>query len=45
MTFFRLTEADVEQAALTWLESLGWNVAPDTPAAEGAVDWRHLMES
>ncbi len=35
-----LTEADVEQAALAWLEGLGWQVAhgpdiaPDTPGAE-----------
>ena len=35
-----LTEADVEQAALAWLEGLGWRVAhgpdiaPDTPGAE-----------
>ncbi len=35
-----LTESTVEDAALTWLESLGWNVAhgpaiaPDTPGAE-----------
>ena len=38
MTVF--TESTVEDAALTWLESLGWNVAhgpdiaPDTPSAE-----------
>ena len=35
-----LTEADVEQAALEWLSSLGWqmahgpDIAPDTPNAE-----------
>ena len=35
-----LTEADIEQAALSWLSSLGWQVAygpeiaPDTPSAE-----------
>ena len=35
-----LTESTVEDAALTWLESLGWNIAhgpdiaPDTPSAE-----------
>ena len=35
-----LTESDVEQAALSWLEGLGWSVAhgpdiaPDTPGAE-----------
>ena len=35
-----LTEADVEQAALAWLDGLGWRVAhgpdiaPDTPNAE-----------
>ena len=35
-----ITEADVEQAALSWLEDLGWQVAhgrdiaPDTPGAE-----------
>ena len=35
-----LTEADVEQVALDWLASLGWQVAhgpdiaPDTPRAE-----------
>ncbi len=34
------TESVIEQAALAWLESLGWNVmhgpniAPDTPTAE-----------
>ena len=38
MTTF--TESTVEDAALAWLESLGWNVAhgpdiaPDTPGAE-----------
>ena len=38
MTTF--TESTVENAALTWLESLGWSVAhgpaiaPDTPGAE-----------
>jgi len=36
----RLTESDVEKAALDWLESIGWRVAhgpdiaPDTPATE-----------
>ena len=36
----RLTESDVEQAALVWLEAAGWQVAhgpdiaPDMPAAE-----------
>ena len=35
-----LTEFDVEQSALAWLESLGWSIAhgpdiaPDTPGAE-----------
>ena len=35
-----ITEADVEQAALDWLQALGWNaayghdIAPDMPAAE-----------
>ena len=35
-----LTEADVEQAALDWLSSLGWqtahgpDIAPDAPNAE-----------
>ena len=35
-----ITEADVEAAALAWLEGLGWQVAhgpdiaPDTPSAE-----------
>ena len=35
-----LTEFDVEQSALAWLKSLGWNIAhgpniaPDTPGAE-----------
>ena len=35
-----ITEADVEQAALDWLATLGWQVAygpdiaPDTPGAE-----------
>ena len=38
MTTF--TESTVENAALTWLESLGWSIAhgpdiaPDTPGAE-----------
>ena len=38
----RVTESVVEQAALAWLESLGWNVvhgpdiAPNTPGAERA---------
>ena len=38
----RVTESVVEQAALAWLESLGWsvahgpNIAPDTPSAERA---------
>lgn len=37
------TESDVEQAALAWLESLGWSVAhgpdiaPGVPSAERAV--------
>ena len=37
-----LTEADVEQIALDWLNSIGWtithgpDIAPDTPAAERA---------
>ena len=37
-----LTESIVEDAALAWLESLGWNaaygpdIAPDTPDAEPA---------
>ena len=37
-----ITEADIEQAALKWLEGLGWrvvhgvDVAPDAPAAERA---------
>ena len=36
----RFSESDVEEAALAWLESLGWsiahgpNIAPDTPGAE-----------
>ena len=35
-----ITEADVEQAALDWLSSLGWDlahgpdIAPDTPNVE-----------
>ena len=35
-----LTESTVEDAALAWLESLGWDIAhgpdlaPDTPGAE-----------
>ncbi len=35
-----ITESTVEDAALAWLESLGWNIvhgpdiAPDTPGAE-----------
>ena len=39
----RFGESDVEDAALAWLESLGWNVAhgpdiaPDALAAERAV--------
>ena len=38
----RITESEVEDAALGWLDSLGWSiahgpdVAPDTPAAERA---------
>lgn len=38
----RFGESDVENAALAWLESLGWDVArgpyiaPDALAAEGA---------
>ena len=37
-----VTESTVEEAALAWLENLGWNVAhgpdiaPDTPGAERA---------
>ena len=38
----RFTESVVEEAALGWLESLGWavahgpDIAPDTPGAERA---------
>lgn len=40
MSMVAFTESTVEQAALAWLESLGWpvahgpDVAPDMPAAE-----------
>ena len=43
-----LTEADVEQAALAWLDNLGWGVAhgpdiaPDTPSAE-RVDYGAVL--
>lgn len=50
-----LTKADVEQAALAWLETLGWrtaygtDIAPGAPAAErdsyGQAVWeRRLRE-
>ena len=43
-----LTEADVEQAALGWLEGLGWktargqDIAPETPGAE-RTDYREVV--
>ena len=43
-----ITEAEVEQAALSWLEGVGWQVAhgpdiaPDTPSAERA-DYGQVM--
>ena len=46
-----LTEADVEQAALDWLATLGWQVAhgpdiaPDTPAAERNDYGQVVLES
>ena len=33
-----LTEADVEQAALAWLEGLGWRVAHGPDIAPGAPE-------
>ena len=45
-----LTEADVEEAALGWLDSLGWTVAhgpdiaPDTPGAERSDYGQALLE-
>jgi len=44
MTERRFTESVVEQAALAWLERIGWHVAhgpdiaPDMPAAERRDD-------
>ena len=44
------TETEVEDAALEWLERLGWNVvhgpdiAPDTPGAERADYGRVALE-
>ncbi|GIV89165.1 MAG: DEAD/DEAH box helicase [Chloroflexus sp.] len=46
----RLTESDVEKAALGWLESLGWQIAhgpaiaPDMPAAERASYGEVVLE-
>ena len=46
-----LTEADVEQAALAWLSTLGWQVAhgpdiaPDTPSAERDDYGQVVLES
>ena len=43
MTLKTITETEVEDAALNWLENLGWNVvhgsdiAPGTPNADGRV--------
>jgi len=43
MSAHSFTETGVEQAALAWLESLGWQVrngaeiAPDEPAAESSA--------
>lgn len=43
-----LTEADVEQAALGWLECLGWktahgpDIAPEVPGAE-RTDYREVV--
>ena len=48
MSPFRITESVVEDAALDWLESLGWNVAhgpdiaPDTPNAE-RIDYGQVV--
>ncbi len=45
-----ITEADVEQAALEWLASLGWQtahgseIAPDTPGAERADYGQVVLE-
>ena len=45
-----LTESDVEQAALAWLEGLSWNVAhgpdlaPDTLGAERADYGQVVLE-
>ncbi len=45
-----LTEADVESAALAWLEGLGWqtahgpDIAPDTPNAERAAYGQVVLE-
>ena len=46
-----LTEADVEQAALKWLATLGWqmahgpDIAPDAPAAERDDYGQVVLES
>ena len=43
-----ITESDVEEGALAWLEDLGWavahgpDIAPDTPGAERA-DYRQVV--
>ena len=45
-----ITEAEVEQAALSWLEGVGWQVAhgpdiaPDTPNAERADYGQVVLE-
>ena len=45
----RLTESDVEEAALAWLQGLGWRVAhgPDiAPVTAGAArdDWAFVIQ-
>ena len=39
-TMTTLTEADVEQAALDWLQSSGWTVAHSVSTAERAFTQR-----
>lgn len=40
------TESVVEEATLTWLESLGWSVAhgPETAPGEIATEWTGYKE-
>ncbi len=42
MTRSRLTESDVEQSALAWLEGLGWNVAHGPDLAPDTLDAERL---